>query len=124
MAHIITGSRGYIFANSSGSDIAAGDAVVNGTLFGFAAFTIKDGENGWIETTGVWAVDCGNTESASVGDVAYWDASNKKATATASTNLPIGYFVKAVANGQTVCEVALGVGAEAVSSGSGSGSGG
>ena len=123
MAQIITASAGFKYTNSTGSDIIAGDAVVNGGLFGFAAATIPNGATGWVETFGVWRVDCANTEVASLGDFAYWAASNKKATATASTNLAIGRFVKAITSGQTECEVML-VASVAADKGSGSGSGG
>ena len=123
MAQIITASAGFKYTNASGSDIIAGDAVVNGGLFGFAAATIPNGAAGWVETFGVWRVDCANTETASLGDIAYWDASNKKATATASTNIPIGRFVKAITSGQTECEVML-IQNVAADEGSGSGAGG
>lgn len=123
MAQIVTATAGYKYTNSTGSDIIAGQAVVNGGLFGFAAATIPIGGVGWIETFGVWKADCANTETASLGDIAYWDASNSKVTATASTNLAIGRFVKAVTSGQTTCEIVL-IPSVAADEGSGSGSGG
>lgn len=123
MAEIITATAGYKYLNSTGSDIIAGQAVVNGGLFGFAAATIQAGATGWIETFGVWKVECANTETASLGDIAYWDATNGKATATASTNIPIGRFVKAITSGDTTCDVVL-IPSVAADEGSGSGSGG
>lgn len=120
MPNIITATRGYKYTNSTGSDIAAGAAVVNGALFGFAAATIANGATGWIECFGVWRCECGNTETADLGQVAYWDATNSKVTATASTNIPIGYFVKAVTSGQTTCDVLLGV-TQPAAAGSGAG---
>lgn len=125
MATIVTASAGYKYVNSSGADILAGTPVINGGLFGIAAATIAAGAQGWIETTGVWDFDCANTETASIGDVAYWDATNSKITATASTNQVVGYFVEAVASGATTCRVLLdGAASAAATSGSGSGSGG
>lgn len=122
MAQIITASAGYKYTNSSGSDILAGAAIVSGGLFGFAAATIPNGATGWVETFGVWRCDCANTEVASAGDIAYWDATNSKVTATASTNLAIGRFVKAITSGQTECEVLL-IQSVAADAGSGSGAG-
>ena len=112
-AEIITASAGYKYTNGTGSDILAGSPVVNSKLFGFAAATIAAGAQGWIETTGVWRATCGNTTAANVGDIAYWDATNSVITATASTNLPVGYFVKAVTSGQTTCEILLGANLQA-----------
>lgn len=119
MPNIITATRGYKYTNNTGSDIAAGSAVVNGALFGFAAATIAAGATGWIECFGVWKCPI-SSETANLGAVAYWDATNSRVTGTASTNMPIGYFVKAVASGDTECEVLLGV-TQPAAAGSGAG---
>lgn len=120
MAQIITATAGYKYTNSTGSIINAGQAVISGGLFGFAAATIPVGATGWVETFGVWRCDCANTETASAGDIAYWDATNARVTATASTNLAIGRFVKAITSGETSCEVMLIQSVAAAASGSGS----
>lgn len=122
MGNIITASNGYKWTNTSGADIVAGTPVVNSKLFGVAQATIASGAAGWIATDGVWSLPCGASVTASVGDVAYWDSSNAVITATASTNLPVGYFVSAVTSGAAAADVRLGVYAQAAS-GSGSGAG-
>lgn len=113
MAEIVHSSSGYKYTNSGSSIIEAGTVVVNSKLFGVAAATIAVGATGWIETTGVWRIACGSSMTASIGDIAYWDATNANITATKGTNLPVGYFVAAVASGATACLVRLGVGQEA-----------
>ena len=116
MAEIVHSSSGYKYTNSGSSIIEAGTVVVNSKLFGVAAATIAVGATGWIETTGVWRIACGSSITASIGDIAYWDAVNAKITATKGTNLPVGYFVTAVASGTTSCPILLGANLQASAS--------
>ena len=116
MAKILYSDSGYKYTNAGSTPITAGTVVVNSKLFGIASATIAVGATGWIETKGVWEIKCGNTETSNIGDVAYWDATTAKITATKSTNLPVGYFTTQVATGTTSCPILLGVGQEAAAS--------
>ncbi len=111
-------SGGIPYANAGESAILAGTPVVVGSIFGVAAAQIAVGETGWLETTGVWELAKASATTADAGAVAYWDSSNSQVTGTASTNLPIGKFAIAAANGSTVATVLLGDTAKAAGSGS------
>jgi predicted RecA/RadA family phage recombinase len=122
MAKLIQNAGCYDWLNSGETAIPSGAPVVNGSLFGFAIREIKPGELGAIQTDGIWDIPITANSTASVGDVAYWDATNSKVITTASTNLPIGRFTKAVVSTDTTCQVMINVGEQAASAG-GSGSG-
>lgn len=122
MGKLIQNAGCYDYLNTGDTAIPSGGAVVNNGLFGFAIREIPAGGLGAVQVDGIWEIEIGSAETASIGDAAYWDAVNSKATATASTNLFIGSFVKAKANAETTCQVMLNVGAGAASA-SGSGSG-
>ena len=97
----------YDFVNTTQATIASGQIVVNGNVFGCAIRAIKPGATGAIQTNGIWELPIASATTATIGALAYWDATNAVVTATASTNLQIGYFVKASASGETTCTVAL-----------------
>ena len=113
MAEIVHSSSGYKYTNTGSTPITAGTVVVNSKLFGIASATIAAGATGWIETKGVWEIECGNTETSNIGDVAYWNASTSKITATKGTNLPVGYFTTKIASGTTSCPILLGANLQA-----------
>lgn len=122
MGRLVTQSAEYVYTNSGASVIEAGTPVVSSKLFGVAIALIPAGGIGTVKTDGVWELPGTSGETASAGDVAYWDASNSKVTSTASTNLPIGYFVLAKVSADTVVRVLLGAGAQAAAA-AGSGAG-
>ncbi len=62
-------------ANSSGSDISAGDVVVMGVLVGVALVDIADGESGSVSITGVHTLAKTTGTAWAQGDVLDWDAS-------------------------------------------------
>lgn len=97
----------YDYTNSGDTTISSGQIVVNGKVFGCAVRAIAPGATGAIQTNGIWALPIASATTASVGALAYWDATNNQVTATASTNLQIGYFTKASASGETTCYIAL-----------------
>lgn len=121
MANLVTNANEFAYVNSGESAIAAGTPIVASKLFGVATAPIAVGQTGWIKTDGVWDIAGTTSETASVGDIAYWDASNSKVTTTASTNLPIGYFVKAKASADTTVRIILGVKVQAAAAAQGGG---
>ena len=110
----------YDFLNTGETTLLSGTPILNGSLFGFVIREAKPGEKCAVQTDGIWEIDVTASTTASVGDVAYWDETNSKVTTVASTNVPIGRFVKAVAATDETCEVMINVGEQAAASGSGS----
>lgn len=121
MGKLIQNAGCYDWTNSGDSTVTSGTPVVNGSLFGCAIRDIAPGALGAIQVDGIWELPIASATTASIGAAAYWDATNSQVTATASTNLPIGKFVKASANGETTCQIMLGYAAIAAA-GSGTGS--
>ena len=119
MGRLVTQSAEYVYTNSGAALIEAGTPVVSSKLFGVAIAPIPAGGIGTVKTDGVWELDAATSETASIGDVAYWDASNSVVTATASTNLPIGYYAAAKASADAKARVILGAGLQAASAASG-----
>lgn len=69
----------------SGSDVAAGDVVVQGELCGIATEPIPDGIKGALHIEGVFYVKKDEATAFSAGDVCYWDAADSEAQDTADT---------------------------------------
>lgn len=75
-----------IFIHDGGSidhipvaDVAAGDVVVQGELVGVAKLDIKAGKLGALAVVGVFDFPVEEIPGWSVGQLAYWDASDQKA---------------------------------------------
>jgi predicted RecA/RadA family phage recombinase len=60
-----------------------------------------------IKTTGVFDLVALSTDTPSVGTKAYWDDTNKRLTTTVGSNVLVGAFVAAKANGVAVGRVYL-----------------
>lgn len=79
-------------------DVAAGDLVVVGKLFGVAAYDADTGELVEIDTEGVFTLPKTSAQAWTVGVAVYWDSENKSVTTAASGNTLIGHAVGAAAN--------------------------
>lgn len=98
----------FDYTNGGSSVIEAGTPVKVGSyIFGVAAAPIQPGETGVLYGTGIFSLECGNTMTASAGDLAYWDASAGKVAASGSSLLAIGVFPEAITSGTTECKVAV-----------------
>lgn len=83
--------------------VVSGQAILLGSLFGVAAFSAAAGAPVELVTSGVFDLPKAATIAFAVGDKAYWDASAKAVTSTASGNAWIGVAtVAAVASAATV----------------------
>ncbi|MFC4669694.1 DUF2190 family protein [Seohaeicola nanhaiensis] len=82
----------------SGADYVSGQGALSGTLFGVCAGDIADGEEGEIETTGVFQLPKTPSQAWTVGAKVYW-TSGGVATTTASGNTLIGVAYAAVGSG-------------------------
>lgn len=78
--------------------VASGDLVVVGALFGVAFTDADSGDPVEIGTEGVFELPKTSEQAWTQGVKVYWDAANKCATTTASTNTLIGHATAAAAN--------------------------
>lgn len=83
---------------ASGADVASGEGVLSGSLFGVAAGDVTDGEAGVMKTTGVFQLPKVGSQAWAVGAKVYW-TSGGAATTTASGNTLIGTAFEAVGSG-------------------------
>lgn len=72
-------------------DVASGDGLLVGSLFGVASANAEQGNPVEARLTGVFELKA--TGTWSVGDKAYWDSAKKLATKTAASNTLIGVAV-------------------------------
>lgn len=84
----------------------SGQAVQVGSLFGVAAYTAIAGADLEVELEGVFELPKG-AGALTAGQKAYWDATNKVVTATATGNTAIGAVVLAVASATLTVRVRL-----------------
>ena len=92
---------------TAGADIASGDGVLVGSLFGVATGAIANGAQGVINLVGVYDLPKVGSQAWTVGALVYWTGT--ACTATASTNKLIGVAVAAVGSGagETIGRVRL-----------------
>ena len=87
--------------------ISSGEGVLIGSLFGVAAFDAEESESVEIQTTGVMVLPKLATDVVAVGDLLYWDATNKRLTVTTTDNKLVGLAVAAAGNGATTVVIRL-----------------
>lgn len=85
------------YKNTSGATIAANTVVALGAArCGVAGTDIPNNSVGAVFVDGVWIVP--STGTIALGAAVYYDASAEKATATATSNVPLGWAVAAAEN--------------------------
>ncbi len=89
------------------SNVVSGQLVILTGLLGVATTTALAGTTVALKTTGVFELPKLSTEAWTVGAKVYWDATNKWATLTASTNAVIGRAAEPNANPSAVGRVLL-----------------
>ena len=80
------------------ANVASGDGVLVGTLFGVAAFSVLSGEQAEIKTRGVFELPKTSAQAWAAGAAIYWDNTNKVCTTSATDNTLIGKALSAAAN--------------------------
>ncbi len=98
---------GGILTASAPRAVSSGDGALIGSVFGIACGTYANGAEGEFKLEGVFDQPALNTDTASVGALAYWDNTNFRVTTSASGNTKIGFFWLAKTNGQTTARVRL-----------------
>lgn len=81
--------------------VTTGGGVKVGLLFGVANGTYANGEEGVIDTCGVFNL-AKDTSVFAVGAAVYWDNTAKLVTATVGSNSKIGVATKAALTGEAV----------------------
>jgi predicted RecA/RadA family phage recombinase len=97
--HVIT------FTGPTGGALS-GDLLIIGAVFGIASYNVSEGAEGELALGGVYNLPKA-TGAATEFQAAYWDATAKKVTTTATANTKIGVFVKAYVSGDTAADVRL-----------------
>lgn len=91
------------------ADVASGDGVLVGALFGVAAFSAKSGEDVEINTKGVWTLPKTSAQAWTVGAKIYWDGSKCTTADGSGSNALIGHAAKAAANPSATGSVRLSI---------------
>lgn len=86
--------------------VMSGDLVVVGAAFGISSYNVAEGAEGELAMGGVFTLPKA-TGAVTQFAAAYWDATAKKVTATATSNLKIGVFAMAYASGDAFAAVRL-----------------
>lgn len=89
--------EGNVITMTAPADVASGEGVVVGGLFGVATSAALSGADVELLTQGVVNLPKA-VGSIGAGVLLYWDNSAKRATTTASGNRPIGYHAGKAAN--------------------------
>lgn len=89
-----------------GSDVSAGDVVIQGNIVGIAKLDIKANTLGSVSLVGVYDI-AKATGDITAGAVVYWDATHHNVTTTSTNNTKIGLAVDAAASGATIVRVLL-----------------
>lgn len=90
------------YAVTSGQGCQVGTA-----LFGIASGDAANGATLELQMEGVYDVTALSTDTAAVGDLLYWDNTNKRLTTTATSNLKVGVAVAAKTAGATTVRILL-----------------
>lgn len=94
---------------TASADVAAGEMVLVGGIVGVAVGAVANGEVGVLATEGVFEVPKEGTDVVAQGVVLYFNATNKTATTTVSSNKVIGYAWTAAGSSDTTVHVRLSI---------------
>lgn len=99
---------GEIVTALAPADVASGDGVLVGTLFGVATTKALSGAEVELATVGVFELPKVTGQAwASAWAAIYWDNTAKKLTTTSSGNTKVGVNMKAQATNDAVARVRL-----------------
>lgn len=91
------------------ADIASGEGVLIGSLFGVAAASYAAGDEGVLNVTGIYELPKTGSQAWSFGTKVYWDDTNKRCTTGVTGNTLIGAAVQDIGGsaGETIGWVRL-----------------
>lgn len=88
--------EGKVIPFTCTADVTVGDIVPLGsTMVGIAVNSGLTGEVISVEIEKVWSITAATANVINVGDILYWDATNKVATTTATDNTRLGKALSA-----------------------------
>lgn len=87
--------------------VVSGNFYLIGNLYGVAAYTASAGEDFVLKTCGVYDQPKTSALAIAVGDLLYWDNTNKEFNKTASGNTLAGKAVLAAANPSSTVRIRL-----------------
>lgn len=87
--------------------VLSGQGVVIGSIFGIAAEDAASGVDVDLVTQGVFTLPKVSALAIAIGDIVYWDATNKLVTKTTTANTKIGVAVTLGANPSATVAVKL-----------------
>lgn len=99
--------HGDVLGLTAPYDVASGAGFLVGSIFAVAMAAALSGKAVEGKTAGVFDLKYTVAATASVGDVIYWDNTNKNVTKTSSGNTKIGLCVKAAASADPTLRVKL-----------------
>lgn len=88
-------------------NVSSGAGLLVGSIFAVAIAAALTGESVAAERTGAFSLAALSTDTASIGDAAYWDDTNKRITTTSTGNTLVGHFYVAKLNAETTATVLL-----------------
>lgn len=106
MTNYVQDGEVLTITNTTSDDILSGDFVVVGSLFGVACGDILAGEEGEIQTEGVFELPKDASVFA-VGDPVEWEPSGGTVTDAAGGSISIGVATQAAATGAATVRVKL-----------------
>lgn len=87
--------------------VSSGGGVLVGSLFGVAADDYAISVTGQIKTRGVFTLGKTSALAISIGDLLYWDDTNKVVNKTSSAQKLVGVAMSAAANPSATVDVRL-----------------
>ena len=89
--------KGEVIDFTLQEDANVGDVVVAGNLVGVATVSGLAGETIGLKIEDVWEIKAKDADAVNVGDLLYWDATNRELTTTATNNTKAGIAISAKA---------------------------
>lgn len=87
--------------------VASGGGALVGSIFGIATAAVSSGAVGEFKTTGRFTIGKTSALAISVGDLLYWDDTNKVVNKTSSAQKLVGVAVSAAANPSSTVQIRL-----------------
>ena len=101
---------GNTLSLAPGANVASGVGYLFGTaLFGVAAQDVSSGVAGPFINSGIVTIGKTSALAIAIGDVLYWDATNKVVNKTTSGQRAVGIAVSAADNPSSTVEMRIGV---------------
>jgi predicted RecA/RadA family phage recombinase len=99
--------RGDTLTLTAPYEVASGAGALVGSIFGVAAATVANAEEGEFDVVGVFDIAKVSAQAWTVGALIYWDNTAKLCTTTATSNKLIGTAVAVAANPSSTGRVRL-----------------